>query len=74
MLGENTEKTIELLEVGELTAVIKNLEGAMIVRLEERIPSKLNPLEAVEERATALALRKAKTIAWDWLIDELKVC
>lgn len=72
ILALDAEVAIEQLAIGEFSEVLATLEGSMILRVDERIPAKLNAFESVKERATGLALRKAKEIAWEQLIADLR--
>lgn len=72
MLGEEIEEQASNLVKDQYTAPIYLLEGWAIVKLIDREAASLNPFEAVQERATALALRDAQERDWNSLIDELR--
>jgi parvulin-like peptidyl-prolyl isomerase len=48
------------------------LEGVAVFRLEARQPPKLNPLDAVRQRARDLLVRERETEAWDALLAKLR--
>ena len=72
MLGENAQKVLDIMEVGETSAPVIMLEGVAIFRLEDRTAPKLNPLDVVRERAGKLYMREMGEKAWEGLIAELR--
>jgi len=71
MLGANAQKVLDIMEIGETSAPVIMLEGVAILRLEDRVTPKLNPLDAVHERAEKLYVRDMGNKAWENLIAEL---
>jgi parvulin-like peptidyl-prolyl isomerase len=58
MLAKEAEEALAKLAVGEISEPVTTLQGVVILRLEEVISAKLNPLEKVKERASALLYRE----------------
>ncbi len=72
MLGESAQNVLDIMEPGEVSAPVVMLEGVAIFRLEDRIAPKLNPLDAVRERAEKLYMREKGEKAWEDLAAELR--
>lgn len=64
MLGERAEAEIEKLMPGAISDPIQVLEGVAIFRLDERLPAKLQPFEAVAARAKGLLVKQAAENQW----------
>lgn len=56
MLGDMAQRTLNRLEPGQLSGPVRLLEGVVILRLEEREESRLNPFQAVKARVASLWL------------------
>ncbi|MDT8383949.1 MAG: peptidylprolyl isomerase [Gammaproteobacteria bacterium] len=72
MLGENAQKVLDIMEVGEVSSPVVLLEGVSIFRLDEREKPSLNSLDAVKERAEQLYLRDKGEAAWKKLLADLR--
>jgi parvulin-like peptidyl-prolyl isomerase len=72
MLPEPAQKAVDKLKPGEISEAVVLLEGVAVFRLEERRVPKLNPLDAVRERARDLWLRDTGEEAWTALLAKLR--
>lgn len=72
MLSEGLERRLEKLEVGEVSEPMKMLEGISLIRIEDRVPGKLQEFSAVESRARELLERDQKTRAWVDTLSRLR--
>lgn len=72
MLGVNAQKVLDIMEPGETSAPVVMLDGVAVFRLDERVVAKLNPLEAVKERAKKLYMRDKGEEAWANLLTKLR--
>ncbi|VAW95040.1 hypothetical protein MNBD_GAMMA20-29 [hydrothermal vent metagenome] len=72
MLGDAAQKVLDIMEIGDTSAPVMMLEGVAIFRLQDKITSELNPLDAVRERAESLYLREMGEKAWEDLIADLR--
>lgn len=72
MLPEPAQVAVDKLKPGEISDAVVMLEGVAVFRLEQRKPPKLNPLEAVRERARSLWMRDKGEEAWTALLAKLR--
>lgn len=72
MLPEPAQQAVDKLKPGEISDAVVLLEGVAVFRLEERKPPKLNPLDAVRERAGDLWKRDRGDEAWTALLAKLR--
>lgn len=71
-LPEPAQVALDKLGPGEFTDALVLLEGVAVLRLEDRKASRLNPLEAVRERARDLWKRDKGEEAWKALAARLR--
>lgn len=72
MLPEPAQLALDKLAPGEFTEALVLLEGVAILRLDDRKASRLNPLDAVRERARDLWKRDKGEQAWKALAAKLR--
>jgi len=72
MLPEPAQKAVDKMKPGETSESVALLEGVGVFLLHGRKPPKLNPLEAVRERARALWMRDKGDEAWSTLLARLR--
>lgn len=72
MIPEPVQAQIDERPLGSVGDPIDVLEGVAIFRLDERIPSKLQPFERVTQRARDLLKREQTQQAWDSFIAALR--
>ncbi|HWP13306.1 MAG TPA: peptidylprolyl isomerase [Ramlibacter sp.] len=72
MLPEPAQQAVDKLKPGEISDAVVLLEGVAVFRLEERMPPKLNPLDAVRDRARDLWKRDRGDEAWTALLAKLR--
>jgi peptidylprolyl isomerase len=72
MLPEPAQKAMDQLKPGQISDAVVLLEGVAVFRLEDRKPPKLNPLDAVRDRARDLWLREQGEQAWTALLTKLR--
>jgi parvulin-like peptidyl-prolyl isomerase len=72
MLPDLAQEAVDKLKPGEISDAVVVLEGVAVFRLEERRPAKLNPLDAVRDRATDLWMRDKGEEAWTALVAKLR--
>lgn len=72
MLPEAAQQALDKMKPGELSEPIVLLEGVGVFRLEGRKPPKLNPLQAVHDRARDLWKRDQGEEAWAALLAKLR--
>lgn len=72
MLSENLQAKISEFKVGEVADPIETLQGVVVIRLEDRIPAKLQPFERVAERARDLLHRDMRDQAWQGFAVKLR--
>jgi parvulin-like peptidyl-prolyl isomerase len=72
MLPDAAQQAVDKLKPGELSDAVVVLEGVAVFRLADRKPPKLNPLDAVRERATELWMRDKGEEAWTALVAKLR--
>lgn len=72
MLPDAVEEVLAKLKPGEISDATYLLEGVAIFRIEERRESRLNPLEAVRQRAADLWARDQGERAWTALLVRLR--
>lgn len=71
MLGEASQKILDIMEPGEVSAPVVLLEGVSIFRLEERESPVLNSFDMVAERAEELYKRDKGEELWKKLLARL---
>jgi parvulin-like peptidyl-prolyl isomerase len=71
-LSPDVEAAIAELDVGEVTAPVRVLEGMAIFRLVDRRPRQLQEFEDVADRAAGLWSRQAGETQWQQLLTELR--
>jgi parvulin-like peptidyl-prolyl isomerase len=72
MLPDLAQEAIDKLKPGELSDALVLLEGVAVIRLEDRTPAKLNPLDAVRDRARDLWMRDKGEEAWTAMTAKLR--
>ena len=72
MLPEPAQQAVDKLKPGEISDAVVLLEGVAVFRLEDRKPPKLNPLDAVRDRARDLWKRDRGDEAWTALLAKLR--
>lgn len=72
MLGQQTEIELGKLQPGMIAEPFRTLEGIAIVRLDARMPEKLQPFEAVTARARELLAKQQAEIRWAGFLAELR--
>jgi parvulin-like peptidyl-prolyl isomerase len=72
MLGEKAQAAIDKLQPGQITGVVRLLEGVGIFRLDDRKAARLNPLDRVYERASGLLGREQSEAAYRQRMDTLR--
>jgi parvulin-like peptidyl-prolyl isomerase len=72
MLGDSAQAAIDELEPGQITGVVRLLEGVAIFRLDDRKAASLNPLDRVYERASGLLARQQSEAAYRQRMDVLR--
>lgn len=72
MLPEPAQQAVDKLKPGEISDAVVLLEGVAVFRLEERKAPKLNPLDAVRDRARDLWKRDKGDEAWTALLTKLR--
>lgn len=72
MLPEPAQQALDKMKPGQISEPVLLLEGIGVFRLEGRKPPKLNPLEAVRERARDLWMRDQGNEAWAALQAKLR--
>jgi parvulin-like peptidyl-prolyl isomerase len=72
MLPEPAQQALDKLKPGEISEAVVLLEGIAVFQLEGRKESRLNPLEAVRDRAHALWLRDQSEENWTALLAKLR--
>jgi len=72
VLPEALQAKVNEFKVGEVPDPIETLQGIVVLRLEDRIPAKLHPIERVAERARDLLHRDLKEKAWKDLAEKLR--
>jgi parvulin-like peptidyl-prolyl isomerase len=72
MLPEPAQQAVDKLKPGEISDAVVLLEGVAVFRLEERKLGKLNPLEAVRDRASDLWIRDTGEETWAALLAQLR--
>ena len=72
MLPEPAQQAVDKLKPGEISEPVALLEGIGVFRLEHRKSPKLNPLDAVRDRARDLWLREQGEQAWTALVAKLR--
>jgi parvulin-like peptidyl-prolyl isomerase len=71
-LSPDVEAAIAELDVGEVTAPVRVLEGMAIFKLLDRRPRQLQEFEDVADRAAGLWSRQAGETQWQQLLTELR--
>ncbi|OWW19453.1 hypothetical protein AYR66_07965 [Noviherbaspirillum denitrificans] len=72
MLPEAVNDLLGTMKVGDVSEVVRLLEGVGLLKLTERIEPKKHPLERVEQRARDLLKRDNGNAAWKSLIADLR--
>lgn len=72
MLGEEIDRALEKMQVGEVSEPLVLLDGVALIKLTDRIEPELHPYERVAERARALLERDRSDAAWDALRSGLR--
>ena len=72
MLGEEAQKVIDGLQVGEVSEPVMVLEGVALFRLNQRVEAQLLPFDVVQERLVGLLKRDMADIAWQALTFRLR--
>jgi len=72
MLPEPAQAAIDKMQPGAVSDPITLIEGVAILRLDERKPTRLNPLGVVQQRARDLLVRELSEQTWNALIARLR--
>jgi parvulin-like peptidyl-prolyl isomerase len=72
MLPEAAQAAVDKLQPGAITDAVVLLEGVAVLRLDERKPAQLNPLDKVQQRAQDLLQRDRADQAWTALLKQLR--
>jgi hypothetical protein len=72
IFGETAQQVIDALNESEISDVVTLLEGIAIFRLDERLPTQLNPLDRVRARATELWLREQRKVKRQQVVEALR--
>jgi parvulin-like peptidyl-prolyl isomerase len=72
MLPDALQARVNEFKVGEVADPIETLQGIAVLRLEDRIPAKLQPFDRVADRARDLLHREIKEKAWKDFSDKLR--
>jgi len=72
MMPDTLQAKLDSFKLGEVADPIEMLQGIGIFRLDERIPPKLQPFEAVSGRAKDLLIRDLQDKAWTDLQAKLR--
>lgn len=72
MLSRELQGIAALLQPGEISQPQLVLQGVVIVRVNERLPPRLNKFEGVSTRARELLVRDLSEVAWRDLIRRLR--
>lgn len=72
MVPPTVQDLLTKMQPGEITEPVHVLEGLTILKLTERVPSKLHTFERVQDRAKALLRRDRANAAWENMIADLK--
>jgi parvulin-like peptidyl-prolyl isomerase len=72
MLTQELQQIVDKLQVGELAEASAILQGIVLLRLDERQPSALMPLERARERARRLLEDEEGERAWQALVVQLR--
>ncbi|MCC6206539.1 MAG: peptidylprolyl isomerase [Gammaproteobacteria bacterium] len=72
MFSEETQRVIDELKPGGLSAPVRLLQGFAIFRLDERIPPVLNDFAQVDARARELLQRDRQAAAWEGMLADLR--
>ena len=72
MMPDVLQAKINEFKVGEVADPIETLQGIAVLRLEDRIPAKLQPFDRVADRARDLLHREMKEKAWKDFSDKLR--
>lgn len=71
-LQEQVDTAIAAMPVGAVSEPIRVLEGVALFKVNGRSPEKLQPYNAVEERAGALLKREMQERCWTTFVEELR--
>lgn len=72
MLSRELQGIVAMLQPGQISLPQLVLQGVVIVRVNERLPPRLNQFEAVSARARELLVRDLSEVAWRDLIRRLR--
>ncbi|MBK8161772.1 MAG: peptidylprolyl isomerase [Gammaproteobacteria bacterium] len=72
MFSEETQRVIDELAPGALSAPVRLLQGFAVFRLDERVPPRLNEFALAEERARGLLQRERQEAAWEGMLAGLR--
>lgn len=72
MFSEETQRVIDGLAPGGLSAPVRLLQGFAVFRLDERVPPRLNDFAQAEERARSLLQRERQEAAWEGVLAGLR--
>jgi parvulin-like peptidyl-prolyl isomerase len=72
MIPESVQTRLDALQLGVVGDPMDVLEGVAVFRLDERVPGKLMPYEAVATRARELFVREQTDAAWRGFIAKLR--
>lgn len=72
MLPDAAQEVLKKLQPGQISEPTFLLEGVAVFRIEHRRESRLNPLEAVRERASDLWAREKTEQNWKSLLEQLR--
>jgi parvulin-like peptidyl-prolyl isomerase len=72
MMPEAAQDTVDKMKAGDTSEAVVLLEGVAVFRLHARNAPKLNPLEAVRQRAQDLWMRDRGDEAWTALVAKLR--
>ncbi|MDH3658971.1 MAG: peptidylprolyl isomerase, partial [Alphaproteobacteria bacterium] len=64
MLAAAAQEVVDALEVGDVSAPVRLLQGHAVFRLLDRRPARLQPLAEVAERARELYRRDQADVQW----------
>jgi hypothetical protein len=71
-LSPDAEDALRWLSIGEISEPVRVLEGEAIFRLDGRQAAKLQPFDAVAERAKALLVDRKSNAQWASFLEELR--
>lgn len=72
MMGGQAEEALKALKPGEVSELVRVLEGEALFRLDGREPAKLQPFDAVAERASKLLAERRGDAQWKAFVEKLR--